>query len=278
MPDRPPIATEAALETALRDLAGAIAFPPPRGGPDLAERVRIAIETGPPRARRARWRAFTAPGHRKLRLSVALALVVLALLAAVAGAAILGVPGIRIELFGGPAPTSGAPASVPPSGNLTLGSGAGLGVLVTLDEAADSVGFEPLMPGGVGPPDAAWAWGSRLSLVWATDPALPAIGIPGAGLLVTEFHGRIGPDYYVKIAADGTLVERVEVSGRPGFWLSGRPHPIVYVDEDGRFVEETRRVVGDALIWEVDGLTFRIESALGREATIKLAESLLPGG
>jgi hypothetical protein len=114
--------------------------------------------------------------------------------------------------------------------------------------------------------------------VWATGPGLPEIAVPGAGLLITEFRGRVGEGYFEKVVHGGTSVEPVVVVDRPGYWLSGRPHFLFYFDRDGAFVEESRRVVGDALIWEVDGATFRIESALGRDATIEMAEGLAPGG
>lgn len=278
MADRPDLASDGALEAALRDLGGRIAYPTARPGePDLAARVRLAIEAGQRVERRPWWR-IAAPGGRSLRLSLALGLVALAVLAAVAGAAILGVPGIRISLFGGPGPTATPPPSVRPSLDLPPGSGAGLGEIVTLDGAAAIVGFEPVVPEGHGHPDAAWVSGHRLSLVWRSGPRLPEIGLPGAGLLITEFRGDVDDGFFEKTVDAGTRVERVAVAGRPGYWLSGGPHWLFYVDEDGTFVEETRRVVGDALIWEADGLTFRIESALGRAATIALAEGLAIGG
>jgi hypothetical protein len=271
--------SDAALEAALRDLGAAIDVPARRpAGPDLAARVRAALDAAPRPAQTPWWRSLAAPRPRSLRASLLLALVALAILAALAGAAILGVPGIRIALLGGPAPTLPPSPSGRPTLDLPIGSGLGLGVLVELDEAAGIVGFEPRLPAAVGPPDASWVNGRRLSLVWESREDLPPIAAPGAGLLVTEFEGRVGDEYIQKTIHGGTSVERVDVAGHAGFWLSGAPHVLFYVDNDGRFVEEGRRIVADTLLWEVDAVTFRIESALGRAATIALAEGLATGG
>jgi hypothetical protein len=91
---------------------------------------------------------------------------------------------------------------------------------------------------------------------------------------VTQFRGLVDEGWYEKILIAGeTTVERVTVAGGQGWWLSGEPHQLVYRDEAGRAIEESRRVVGDVLIWRRDGITFRIESALGMAETIRLAET-----
>jgi hypothetical protein len=279
MAERSFAGSDAALEDALRDLAGALVVPSPGpAGSDLAGRVRAALEAAPPPAPAPWWHRLVGPRPRSLRASIVLALVALAILAALAGAAILGVPGIRLAMLGGAAPTLPPSPSVRPSLDLPVGSGLGLGVLVELDETAGMVGFDPALPEAFSPPDAAWVGGRRLSLVWESEAGLPPIAIPGAGLLVTQFEGRVGEEYIEKSIHGGTTVERVDVAGHAGFWLSGAPHVLFYVDKDGRFVEEGRRIVADTLLWEVDGVTFRIESALGRAATIALAEGLATGG
>ena len=76
---------------------------------------------------------------RPIRRSLAVAVAVLLVVAAVAGAVGLGVPGIRI-LFGGPTPSPSGPASpspskTPPASLGTLGQSLGLGAKVSLDEA-----------------------------------------------------------------------------------------------------------------------------------------------
>lgn len=277
--------SDEALGRALRDLGPAIDVPRPVVGPegDLASRVRARIEAAPARSRRRWWRGRSVPWRsrpaigRPARLAVGLAVVALALLAAVAAATILGVPGIRIALFGGPGLEPGPSATAratTPTGR-PLGVGAGLGTVVSLEEAAARIGFEPRLPDGLRPPDTAWLADARLTLVWAAGPDLPATALDGVGLLVTEFRGRVEDEFYQKVAGGGTIIEPVRVDDHPGYWLAGGPHFFFYVDPDGRIVDETRRWVGDTLIWEAEGVTYRIESALGRDATIGIGRSLV---
>src|SRR3712207_7864772 len=42
-------------------------------------------------------------------------------------------------------------------------------------------------------------------------------------------------------------------------WISGEPHLFWYLAPDGTFIEESRRVVGNTLAWERDGILYRIE-------------------
>jgi hypothetical protein len=271
--------TDEALADALRDLGPAIAIPRRPDGPagDLAARVRARIEAAPPPRRlRPGW-PIVGRGSvaRPARLAVGLAVLAGVLLAAVAAATILGVPGIRIALFG----TPGEPAQSagPAAPGLVLGSDAGLGRVVALADADEAVGFEPRLPAGLGAPDVAWLADARLTLVWAAGANLPETALDGVGLLLTQFRGRVDAEYYQKVTTSGTTVEPVRVDGHAGYWLAGRPHFFFYVDPDGRTVDDTRRWVADTLIWAADGITYRLESALGRDATIALAEGLTTG-
>ncbi|HEU0235050.1 MAG TPA: hypothetical protein VFR14_01280 [Candidatus Limnocylindrales bacterium] len=270
--------TDEALADALRDLGRAIAVPRSTAGADddVAARARARIVADPSlaarSAARSRWSWLGA--GRPARLAVGLALLAAVLLAAVAAAGILGVPGIRIALFGAPATVEPGPTASPGTPDRPIGAGAGLGRIVALADVAELTGFEPRLPAGFAPPDVAWLAAARLTLVWAAGPDLPETALDGVGLLVTEFRGRVDAEYYQKVATTGTVVEPVRVAGHAGYWLAGRPHFFFYVDPDGHVVDDTRRWVGDTLIVEADGITYRIESALGRDATVALAEGL----
>ena len=86
--------------------------------------------------------------------------------------------------------------------------------------------------------------------------------------------GRVEETFLTKVIGPGTSLERVRVGSHPAFWIEGDPHAFFYRnDRDGILVDE-RRWVGDALIWSDGTITYRIESALGRDASIALAESL----
>jgi hypothetical protein len=69
-------------------------------------------------------------------------------------------------------------------------------------------------------------------------------------------------------------VERLTVNGVPGYWIAGDPHFSFYETPEGEFVEETRRWVGDALIWADGDVTYRLETSLGRDAAVRIASSI----
>jgi hypothetical protein len=93
------------------------------------------------------------------------------------------------------------------------------------------------------------------------------------GILMTEFLGSVDPAFFGKVVGPGTTVDSVLVDGRRGYWLSGAPHFFFYVGPGG-VVQDDRRWVGDALLWSDGPVTYRLESAVGRDATIRIAESL----
>ena len=66
-----------------------------------------------------------------------------------------------------------------------------------------------------------------------------------------------------------------DVSGEPGFWISGAPHGFFLVCYDaGECRQERYRLAGNVLLWEQDGVTLRLESALTLEDALDIAESV----
>jgi hypothetical protein len=284
---------DATLEGALRSLASAIEWPTaaptaPSGataGPDIATRVRVRITEAPHQRPTRPWRR---PAWRPLRRSVVLALAALLALAVVAGAVGLGLPGLRL-ILGGPSPTptptataSASPGATPtPTPRLPAVTGGrmGLGKQVRLDEVEGLTGIPVRLPTDprLGQPDSAWidtSKANQVAYVWATSTDLPQTNEPGVGFVLMRFDGTTDPGFYEKVIGSGTHLERVEVDGRDGFWITGDPHFFYYVRDGQQFFDENRRWVGDALIWSDGTTTFRIESALGRDATIAIAESI----
>jgi hypothetical protein len=220
---------------------------------------------------------------------VALAAVAVLAIAVVAGALGLGLPGIRIVQAPSPtAPASGAApsgsarpsASPPPSPSPTIsgppGTGMGLGDPIAVADAASAVDIPIVFPTtpGIGSPATAWSIDGRLSFVWASSLALPATREPGVGLILAEFRGSVQPDYFQKILNADTTLTPVAVGDVTGYWISGAPHEIVFIDRYGQAVFDSRRIVGDTLIWARGDVTYRLESGLDRAAAIALAESL----
>jgi hypothetical protein len=277
--ERRPLAAidDAALETALRDLAPVLAYP---ADVDVAALVRQRIVAARPASQPGGILGWI--GRRPVRRSLLVAVAALLILAAVAGAVGLGVPGIRV-FFGGPTPPPATPAapsatvpSARPAPSRPLGVQMGLGVRLPLDEVARLDGIDLLLPPdpSIGPPDASYTLGNRAALVWSARPGLPADPGTGVALLLSEFHGTVDQGYYAKAIGDGTTLTPVTVSGHPGYWISGTPHFFYYVDPTGNVVDDSHRVVGDTLIWSTGDTTYRLESMLPMDEAIRLAESL----
>ena len=272
------------LEAALRGLGDAIAWPAAGpatgGGPDLAAVVRQRIESSPrgvaPAGSRWAWR----PARRALIVAV----IILLALAAIAGAATLGLPGIRLIL--GPAPVSPPPSLEPsrppasgsPGPSLIPGASLGLGQPVDLADL-DARGRLPrhLARRSRGRsarrrlyrPDQ----GRQVALVWAARPGLPGTLDPDVGLLLTQFQGVVENGFFTKAISGGTIVRPVPVDGEQGYWLSGDPHFLFYEGPSGS-IHDARRWVGDTLLWSDGPITYRLETSLGQDAAIRIAESM----
>jgi hypothetical protein len=287
---------DAGLEAALRSMSGAIDWPTaaptaPSGataGPDIATRVKVRLASGE-RAQRARpwWRPL---GGRPVRRSLVLAIAALLALAIVAGAVGLGLPGLRIT-FGEPppsllpSPTStaepterGTPTPTPTLPPIT-GMRLNLGRQVQLDEVESMTGVPVSLPtdARLGEPDTVWvdeAKFDQIAYVWEAGPTLPETSERGVGLVLMRFAGRTDDEFYQKVLGSGTRLQTVTVDGHDGFWISGEMHFFFYERPDVGHVDDGRRWVGDALVWYDGTATYRIESELGRDATIEIAESI----
>lgn len=248
------------LERSLTEVGRRIEWP---DGADLTRSVRAAIDE---------------PGHRRATpwRTLAYAAMFAALVATVsllsfpgvrtAVADFLGIGGVRIDTRG-PAPT--------PAAELDLGEG------VSLTQARDGVSFEVRLPDALGPPDSVWldmgVTGGQVALAYEATADLPAAPGTNLGALITQF-----PDAEVEAAAltkvtgsqSGTTFEPVVVGGEQGFWVSGKPHVIAYLEPDGDVRNETVRLAGNVLLWESDGVTYRIESRLSKTEALRIAESL----
>jgi hypothetical protein len=128
-----------------------------------------------------------------------------------------------------------------------------IGQPTTLDGAARRLGFRALLP-DLGAPEAVYL-----------DPSDQAVlllyGKP-ARLRLEET--RLG--VFSKIVTIQQYVERVTVNGNPGVWFS-----VVHVVDD--FFSQPR-LAGNALIWEQDGLTLRLEGRFTKAQALRIARSV----
>jgi hypothetical protein len=231
------------IETRLAELD--VDWPP---APDVAARVRARVEAEPRR--------------RRLRPAWAVALAILVLgggVAAVPSARSavlrwLGIEGVRIERV----PSNPTPA---PSSALDLGERTRLAAPM-------------LVPAALGRPDAVYAVGERVTLLYRAGPGLPESEHSGAGALLTQFPGRTNAEFIRKFAGPGTTIERVQVDGEPGFWLAGEAHGLLYEDPTGQIREAPSRLVGPTLVWRHGDRTLRLEADVPKSRALAIARSV----
>ena len=270
------------LERSLVALADSLDFP---GEIDLAERVAARLEAPRPLVHRPALR-------RALALAAAAVLVVAVVLVASprarrAVADLLGIGGVAIDA-GRSAPATTLPAGVSaPAATLPAASAPGAtfpaaldGVAAGLADSAQRLGIPPPVPTALGPPAAVTFGppppGGELALVWPPSASLPPTAIPGVGALLSVFRAEVDEAFVQKTLTPGTTYERVLVNGRPAIWLAGSPHLFLYRGPDGAVDQQTLRLAGNTLIWTDGPFTYRLESALDRDAAIAVAQTV-PG-
>ena len=258
--------TDDSLELRLADLATVVEFP---RTPDLA--AAMASRLRAPRV---------VPFQRTLRRSLLLAAALVLLVVGGALAVRLGLDLLSIEF--GPVPTV-APtpsASTSPRRTFAPGTSLRLGHPVSLEEATDSADFDVLIPAALGSPDAVYDGGlalrGQVAFVYAPRPDLPAAELlDDAGLLITQNAGRVDEGLAHKIvSSSAATVVAIDVNGARGLWISGAPHIFWYLAPNGQFIDESRRLVGDTLAWERDGVLYRIEGAISLDRALEIAASM----
>ena len=236
---------DATLDRLLAEAAAAITWPPT---PALDLRARPARR---PVVRRA--------------LLVAIAALLLTAGAALAAGA-LGIGPLRI-LFSAALPS-------PNVSDTPLATRLALGTRTAVDDPTIKVAL--LEPGELGPPDEVYRSvdGRQVSLVWGARDGLPATSGSRIGLLAMFLSGTIEPELIQKIVIESRVtIQHVTVRGHLGYWISGAPHVLHYAATVGDGLERTR-LVGDVLVWDEGGTVVRLESGLGRDASIALAETM----
>jgi hypothetical protein len=289
--------TDEELERALADLGAHLTFPTT---PALAAAVRTEVARGPA-ARRVGPTPF--PVRRVLAAAAVVLLAVVAALALSSGfrstvADFFGIKGVRIVIEREtPTPTATAtgtaaatpiaspsaatPTATPTAAATPIGTGLLLGRQVTLDEARAGVPYPlqvPTLP-RLGQPDEVYLRtlpdGNRMvSFIYLPAPGLPETEQTGVGALLMQFKGRDDVPYIGKSISEGYAMEEVEVNGEPGIWIAGSHQMTLLPDPSLGCCRGPTRSAGNVLLWEQDGITFRLESALDEDAALAIAESV----
>lgn len=231
----------AVLERALRELGREVEFPPE---PELTQAV----------SRRLRAQPAPRRGFLNARRPLAIAL---AVLAAAIGAA-FAVPQTRaaiLDLFGIGGATIERVETLPPAEERGLDVP---GRPVSLEEARRAATFELREPESF---DAVYLDSSFRG-------GLVSFVSRGERIVLTQFRGASTP-FVEKSAGPGTRIRQVQVDGALGYWLAGRRHVVVFQDDTGNVRE--RRVAGNVLLWEADGITYRLEGATTLARALEVA-------
>ena len=253
------------LEAALRDLGAKFPYPLT---PNLSASVRSRLLAPSSRP------SFALP-WRSLRVGLAVgALLIVTVLAATAD------PGIRsavAHFFNVQGVTvTRQPSALPSPTARPLH----LGRPVSLSEAQSAVSFKIALPTdpALGQPDGIYldqtVPGGEVALVYRARPGMPAVPQTGVAVLVTEFSGKLNPQYLDKMLGPGTQLEETAVGADPAYWIAGQPHAVYVEGPLGEPRQETLRLAANTLIWAHGSVTYRIESGLPNAQALQIASSM----
>ncbi|MFG3036877.1 hypothetical protein ACGFYZ_08250 [Streptomyces sp. NPDC048330] len=228
----------------------------------LAERVPTPVPEPSP-VRRRWWASVRAGARERWRALVAGFTGVLIVL--------LLTPPVRATVadwfgFGGVAVRYDPEGSVPAAGAVP-----GCPDPVPLREAGRLAGFEPLVPGALGVPDAVSVTGSAvhgravITLCWREGER---------GVRLDEFPGRLDIGFAKQVRTPPRWVDLPD--GAQGYWFAA-PHLLTFPLTDGSGAAWTHevRTAGPTLLWTRSGgaLTFRLEGIPDPEEARRTAES-----
>ncbi len=256
------------VEIRLRELSGDAAWPPT---PDLRDAVTGRIAGLPAAGTQRRAPAAAWPRPRRLAVALLLSAAMLLVVAGIAAALGLGVPGLDILWS---EPSLGPGSGLVPVVELELVPGSP----VPLDEARATGQPRILVPAALPEPGTAFVDGSGtervVTLAWRALPGTSRIDGSELGLVLMAARGSIETPLLTKIVRAGTSVEPVTVGGEPAWWISGAPHELLVLGAHGGARVLRARYAGDTLVFARDGSVYRLESTLGRDRTVAIAESL----
>ena len=241
---------------ALTVLSSELAYPPT---PSMRSAVTARLENEraaggrPVFPRRALW---------SRRRVLVLATIGLLAALALAAAARFAIGAIEIRVQPGVTPSASLPPVEPDA----------LGDPVPAREAFALAGFEPSLPAGPAPDEAyvvdTLFGDPGLLMAWRPSATYPALPGTDWGLVLMAFQGDEGT--VVKTVQAFEDVHEASVNGTSATWIPV-PHVLQIETELG---SRTFSVRGNVLIWEVDGITYRLETSLDRASALEIARSI----
>ena len=211
-------------------------------------------------------RARLAEGRRPTLVSRRALVVALAVLAVAVGA-VLAVPQARSTIkdwLGIGNVTIRYVDELPPVEHAT--DDLGLGEQMSLEEARERAGFRVRVPTVEGLDDPPKVYynesSSQVAFLYGSEEK--------PKLLITQADARGAIEKIVNL----NVTERELVVVEPGYagvWLYGAKHAIFY---PGTNHEEPFRLVGNALVYEIDGVTLRLEAEVSKDEALRIARSM----
>jgi hypothetical protein len=250
-----PITTEQ-VARALTVLSSELAYP---ATPSMRSAVTARLENE--RAAGAR-PAFPRRALWSRRRVLVLATIGLLAALALAAAARFAIGAIEIRVQSGVTPSVSLPPVEPDA----------LGDPVPTREAFALAGFEPSLPAGPAPDEAyvvdTLFGDPGLLMAWRPSATYPALPGTDWGLVLMAFQGD--EETVVKTVQAFEDVHEASVNGASASWIPV-PHVLQIETERG---SRTFFVRGNVLIWEVDGITYRLETSLDRASALEIARSI----
>jgi hypothetical protein len=238
--------------------------------PDLRTSVLARIEApdAPDLRPAVLTRIDAVPARRGTPLRVvrplALAAILVILVAALAAGLGFSLPGLDLGR------TAQTPAAT--TSPLDLGSPIPMTDALALDQP------RVLLPAALPPPDEVYELGVGnrriVSLAWQAAAGDPVLEGTDTLLTLMAVPGTTEEPLIAKAAGPGVRLEPIDVNGDRGWWITGSPHEIMILRPNGEIGILRAAVVGDTLVFSRGGTLYRLESALGREATLEIARSL----
>lgn len=148
-----------------------------------------------------------------------------------------------------------------------------LGTRVPLGEVTEVLGFAPLLPGPLGPPDQVWVSGSadldpRLALTWLPRKDLPRIPGTPWGAVLFEIPGDSA--LIAKSVFAENLVTPAVVDGAEAVWARGE-HALQLRSDVGA---TPYLVTGNVLLWNERAFAMRFESLLDMNDAVRIAQEI----
>ena len=181
------------------------------------------------------------------------------------------------------APTGSA--SIPTTATATFPAALRLGEPTTAADAAARTGLPVPMPTALGAPGAIFVVTPPVSgqvvVVYPASATLPASPVAGVGALLSTVPGTIDRGMFVKFAGAGTVVEELTFVSASGstvhaIWLAGEPHQYAFDDPAGSLVLDDLRLATNTLLWNDNGVGYRLEASIARDEAVRIAASVIP--